>query len=109
MGSKSRQRGKSAELAVAKYWGCKRAHFEAHDLTGHRLLTIEVKCRSTNIKQIAKWMEQAEAAVEPGKTAIVQFHTLGEKYSEDIVFIRAKDFRELVGYAECAKGGTSNV
>jgi hypothetical protein len=97
MGSLSRQRGKRTELAVAKYWGCKRAHFESNDLHGHPCFTIEVKCRKTPIATLRSWMHQAINACEPGKAPMVQFHTLGDQIGDDLVIMRAKDLRDLVG------------
>lgn len=100
MGSLSRQRGKRTELAVAKYWGCKRAHFESNDLHGHPCFTIEVKCRQEPIVSIRGWMHQAAQACEAGKAPMVQFHVLGDPISEDLVIMKAKDLRDLVGEGE---------
>ena len=97
MGSLSRQRGKRAELAVAKYWGCKRAHFESNDLHGHPCFTIEVKCRKAPIITLRMWMHQAENACEGGKVPMVQFHVLGDQHGDDLVIMKAKDLRDLVG------------
>lgn len=97
MGRISRTRGKQTELAVARYWGCRRAHFEAHDLTGHPILSIEVKCRQAGITTIEKWMSQAIAAAEDGRIPVVHYHVLGRDYGDDFIIIRAKDLRDIVG------------
>lgn len=99
-GQQSRRRGKMVELSVAKIWGCKRAHFEANDLYGHPVVTIEVKGRTRDIVMPRQWLDQAVEAVENGKIPIVHFHWLQHSYDDDIVIMRAKDLRELIGKGE---------
>jgi hypothetical protein len=96
----SRERGKRAELGVAKYWGCKRAHFESNDLHGHPCFTFEVKCRKDPIVTIRNWMHQAQNAANCGAPGAVVFHVLGERFADDIVMIRAEDLRDLIGEGE---------
>lgn len=85
------------EQQAARFWGMKRAHFEPHDLHNHPLITVEVKGRTRPVKGIAKWLEQAEAAAEPGKAGIVHYHLMGRKYEDDICIIRASALRQLIG------------
>jgi hypothetical protein len=100
MGSKSRQRGKSNELATAKFWGMRRHHFEAEDLHGHPILSVECKTRQTAIKTLDHWVTQAALAAPGGKIPIVHFHVLGRDRTEDLVIIRATDLREIIGKGE---------
>lgn len=100
MAKLSRQRGVRGELAVAKYWGCRRAHFESNDLYGHPCFTFEVKSRQKPIATIAKWMAQAIAAAKGATAGAVVLHVLGERHDDDIVMIRAADLRDLVGKGE---------
>lgn len=97
MGSKSRGRGKRGELAIGKFWCCKRNHFEADDLTGHPILSIECKVRQSPIKTISAWLAQAEAAKPDDKVAAVHFHVVGDQHSQDIIIMRATDLRDIVG------------
>lgn len=97
MSRTSRQRGKSGELAIAKFWGMKRNHFEASDLKGHGLISIECKVRSKPIISILKWMAQAVAAAPQLKVPVVHFHALGDRHDNDLCIIRAKDLRDLIG------------
>lgn len=88
------------ELAVAKIWGCKRAHFEANDLYGHPKVTIEVKGRTRDIVMPREWLEQAVAAAEGEKIPVVHFHWINKSYADDIVIMRASDLKKLVGVGE---------
>lgn len=99
MGRLSRKRGVQVERQVARYWGMKRAHFEPHDLEDHPKVTVEVKGRTRPLKGISAWLEQAEAAAEPGKFGIVHYHEMGRKYEDDICILRASALRQLIGDA----------
>jgi len=83
------------ELAVAKYWGAARAHFEAYDTT-HPVLNIEVKCREKppSVK-LEQWLQQAEASCSD-RLPMVQYHIVGTPHDDDVVITRAKSFRELL-------------
>lgn len=98
-----RRRWKAVERAVAKYWGMKRAHFERHDTHGHPIITVEVKSREKPPATVRKWMEQAIAETPTGKVPVVQLHTIGEEYDNDIVFIRAADLRDIIGQGRYAE------
>ena len=103
MSSLSRMRGKRAELAVAKYWGMKRNHFEPSDLMGHPIIEIECKSRQKRIRSVYGYMVQAEIAAPADKVAMVQLHTLGDHHSQDLCIMRAEDLRDIIGrgtYAE---------
>lgn len=95
----SRQRGKAAELSIARYWRGKRNHFEAEDVQ-HPLLSIECKARSRVSAMVVRWYSQARAACSDGKIACVQVHQLGGDYGNDLVIIRASDLRDLLGGGE---------
>jgi len=92
----SRTRGKNVELAIARYMGCKRNHFEAEDLQ-HPILSIEVKHRAAAPVLLRKAMAQAEAAAEQGKIATVVLHEQGQEYGRSYAVMRLKDLRDLVG------------
>jgi hypothetical protein len=96
----SRQRGKSGELAIAKFWGMVRNHFEASDLRGHPILSIECKVRSNPIMTLLRWMSQARMAAPQGKVPIVHFHVLGDRRENDLIIMKAKDLRDIVGRGE---------
>jgi predicted RNase H-like nuclease (RuvC/YqgF family) len=88
------------ELAVAKIWGCKRAHFEANDLYGHPVVTIEVKGRTRDLVMPRQWVDQAVEAVEGDKIPVVHFHWINKAYDDDLVILKAKDLRKLIGTGE---------
>lgn len=95
-GRKSKQRGKSFELAVAKYLGMKRAHFERHDLEGHPLITVECKKREKLPKIIKKWFLQAFMACEAGKTPVLVIGELGQHTEDALVVLQLSDFQYLI-------------
>lgn len=97
MSSIGRMRGKRAELAIAKYWGMKRNHFEPSDLTGHPIVEIECKSRQKRIASIYEYMNQAEGATPKDKVAMVQVHILGDAHDTDLCIMRAKDLRDIIG------------
>ena len=96
MGKISKQRGKAIELAIAKYMGCKRNHFEPEDLQ-HPLLSIECKHRKELSKTIKKWMAQAEAAAGTGKIPCVVMHEERQEYKNSLVIMRLKDLKDIIG------------
>ena len=95
----SRTRGKHAELAVARYLGVRRNHFEAEDLR-HPLLSIEVKHRAKLPQLVVKAMAQAEAVAEQGKIPVVVMHEAGQEYSKCLVLMRLDELVGLVGRGE---------
>jgi len=95
-GRKSKQRGKSFELAVAKYLGMKRAHFQRHDLDGHPFITVECKKREKLPKTIKRWFLQAFMACETGKRPILVMGELGGHTEDALVVVRLADFRHLM-------------
>lgn len=97
MSSIGRMRGKRAELAIAKYWGMKRNHFERSDLTGHPIVEIECKSRQKRIASVYGYMEQSVNACPDDKVPMVQVHILGDAHDNDLCIMRAKDLRELLG------------
>ncbi len=105
MGKTSRQRGKNNELETARFWGMRRSHFEAHDLTGHPVISVECKARATAIATLVRWISQAINAAPTGKTPVAQFHAMGTRRSHDLVIMRATDLRDLIGVGEAGGGG----
>ena len=109
IGARARNRGKLGELGAARYWGCKRVHFEKHDLEGHPVLTIEVKSRQKPNKTVNKWIAQSIAAAQPGHIGVVHLHENGRNYKDDVVIIRAQDLQKLVGKGEFYQDGKTMV
>jgi hypothetical protein len=97
MSKLSRQRGKSGELAIAKFWGMRRNHFEAEDLTGHPTISVEAKVRKERIVTIDKWVAQADNACPLNRIPVVHFHVLGDDHSGDLVIMYAKELRDIIG------------
>jgi len=95
-GRKSKQRGKSFELAVAKYLGMKRAHFERHDLEGHAMITVECKKRERLPKSVKGWYAQAVAATEAGKMPVLVMGELGGKTGDALAVLRLEDLEYLL-------------
>ena len=96
MGKISRTRGKNVELAVARYMGCRRNHFEREDLS-YPILSIEVKHRRAVAKMLVTAMAQAEAAAPDGKVPVVVLHEERQPYAEAFAMMRLRDLREIVG------------
>jgi len=101
-GRKSKQRGKSFELAVAKFLGMKRAHFQRHDLEGHRLITVECKKREKLPKSIKDWYTQAAAAAQPGKTPVLVMGELGQRTGDALAVLTLADLEALLIEVEYA-------
>ena len=98
-GRKSKQRGKSFELAVAKYLGMKRAHFQKHDLYGHDLITVECKKREKLPKSVKDWFAQASEAAEHGKFPILVMGELGAAVYDSLVVLSLEDFGWIIDQA----------
>jgi len=96
MGKISRTRGKGFELAIAKYLGCKRNHFESEDLK-HPILSVECKHRKELPKSILKWMRQAELAAPEGRIPCVVCHEYQQEYGDSLVIMKLRDIRDLLG------------
>jgi len=104
-GRKSKQRGKSFELAVAKYMGMKRAHFERHDLEGHPVITVECKKREKLPKSVKDWYAQAAAAPdksahECGKIPVLIMGELNQLTKDALVVLTLDDFRAILELTE---------
>jgi len=99
-GRKSKQRGKSFELNVADYLGMKKAHYKAHDLEGHPLITVECKKRERLPASIKGWCAQAAAAVEPKKVPVVVAGELYGLTKDALVILRLEDFKFLLRLAD---------
>jgi len=101
-GRKSKQRGKSFELAVAKFLGMKRAHFQKYDLYGHPLITVECKKREKLPKSVKDWYAQSCDAVEPGKMPVLVMGELGQKTGEALVVVSLEDLEGMLYEMMCA-------
>jgi len=99
-GRKSKQRGKSFELAVAKFLGMKRAHFQRHDLYGHNLITVECKKREKLPKGVTDWYAQATNAAECGKAPVLVMGELNQPTKDALVVLTLSDFRAILEVAE---------
>ena len=99
-GRKSKNRGKSFELAVAKFMGMKRAHFEAHDLEGHDLITVECKKREKLPKSVKDWYAQAANAAQCGKVPVLVMGELGQRTKDALVVLALDDFRAILELTE---------
>lgn len=101
MGKISRERGKRIELAIARYMGMQRSHFEAEDLHGHPLISIEVKHRESHPKTLVRQFAQAEAAASgTGKAPVLVLHESLQEYGNSYAVMRLKDLRDIVGTGE---------
>jgi len=95
-GRKSKRRGSSFEIAVAKYLGMKKAHYKRHDLEGHPLITVECKKREKLPKSIKKWFLQAFTACETGKIPVLVISELGKHTGDALTVLRLADFQYLI-------------
>lgn len=97
MSSKNRRRGKELEKFVAKDLGGRRVGILGQeDVILHRGISAECKERQKLPMFIHRCMAQAEGNA-PGETAIVILHELGKEHDADIVMIRYKNFKEILG------------
>ena len=101
-GRKSKQRGKSFELAVAKYLGMKRAHFQRHDLEGHRFITVECKKREKLPKSVKDWYTQAANAAEYGKVPVLVMGELGQRTGDALAIMTLANLQALLLEVEYA-------
>jgi len=100
MGRISRTRGKRIELAIARYMGMKRNHYEEEDLRGHPVISVEVKHREKHSRLLVRWFAQAESAAEDGKTATLVLHEERQEYGDSYVVMRLRDLRAIIGTGE---------
>ncbi len=100
-GRKSKQRGKSFELAVAKFLGMKRAHFEKYDLYGHPVITVECKKREKLPKSIKDWYSQAADAAECGKVPVLVMGELGQRTGDALAVVTLADLDALLFEVMC--------
>lgn len=94
----SKIRGRNAELNVAKYLECQRAHFEKYDLV-HDRLSVEVKHRA-RLATLEAWMCQSEAAAPPGRLPIVVTHSRQQKIADCICLVRLSELKKLLATTE---------
>lgn len=92
---------KKVERAVAAYYGGQRMRVtgvegEVPDVRAPHL-SIEVKERAKGFypKWLTSALQQAVDAAEPGEIPIVHLHTYQGNYDDDLVVMRACDFRIL--------------
>ena len=92
----SKTRGRNFELAVAKFMGCQRAHFKAHDTEGHPVFTFECKKRKEHAKTLMRWWTQAVNATEEGKLPALVMGEFRQLTEEALVVIKLKDLKKLL-------------
>lgn len=99
MSNINRQRGKSLERHVAKDLGGERIGILGHDdvVIHHGGFSLECKERKRVPVFVTNAMTQAiNAAERRGYRAAVVVHQLGDRHEDGIVFIRYKDFRDIL-------------
>jgi hypothetical protein len=92
----SKTRGRSFELAVAKYMGCQRAHYKAYDTEGHPVFTFECKKRKEHARTLIRWWLQTKNATEEGKLPALVMGEFNQLTKEALVVIRLKDLKKLL-------------
>lgn len=101
----NRDRGKAAELAVAKRLGGRR-----HGTMGGEDVTVpgfSVEVKSRRAFVAAGWMDQAIRNAPPGKTPLVVVHVAGKRHQKDLVILSLADWQAWHGSeATEAMGGT---
>jgi hypothetical protein len=91
----NRNRGKSAERAVAKMVGGKRIGVLCGEDVQHPLFSFEVKSRQTFVA--SNWMSQAKGHCPAGKTPAVVVHVHGKRHNDDMVILQMSDFEDWLG------------
>lgn len=92
---KNRKRGKSVERQVAKKLNGRRTGILGKDDVEAGQFSVEVKSRQKFVA--LSWMEQAVKNCPANKIPIVCVHITGKRYDGDLVIIRLKDFKTLIG------------
>lgn len=92
-----RQRGNNLERRVAKELGTVRqGQYGAVDVATE---TFAVECKER--QSVPKWLKaaiaQAVGHAQPDQLPVVWLHELGARHDEDVVMIKAKDFKEWFG------------
>ena len=95
-----RQRGNTAERAIAARLGGQRVgQYGGEDVTTS-VFSIEVKSRESVPKWLTHAIEQAEAHAPDGKLPLAVIHTLGQRHDDDLVVLRLSAFEEWFGETE---------
>jgi hypothetical protein len=93
--SLNRNRGKSAERAVALILGGQRVGvLSGEDVHFDGPWSAEVKSRAAFVA--TGWMEQAVRNAPPGKVPIVAVHVRGKRHDDDLVLIRLSDWKAII-------------
>jgi hypothetical protein len=94
--SMNRNRGKSAERAVALALGGKRTGtMGGEDVHLDGPFSVEVKSRAAFVA--TGWVEQAVRNAPPGKAPLVVVHVQGKRHEGDLVIIRMADWKAIMG------------
>ena len=84
-----------------------KAHYKAHDLEGHRFITVECKKREQLPKSVKGWYTQAanapkQSAHECGKTPVLVMGELNQKTGNALVVLTLSDFKAILDEVEYA-------
>ncbi len=100
---RARQRGKRNQVMIAKLLdGDNRGIIGKEDVRVDNKYYIECKEREELPKFLTKMLGQAKYNCPENKVPVVQIHTLGSKYMDDLIIIPMYHFIELI------KGGSLN-
>jgi len=97
MSKKNRDRGKRHERAIAKLIGGRRVGILGkHDVEDHKgKFSVECKSREVLPKWFQKMWEQAERNCPEMLVPLLVIHKLNQRYEDDWVIMKMKDFLEL--------------
>ena len=96
-----RRRGKDLERHCAKLYNGSRVGILGFEDVRLTKFSCEAKEREKLPASIKSWMAQAERnASGYGKIAFVHLHENNASHNEDLVILRASDFKEFVDWKE---------
>ena len=96
-----RRRGKDLEKHAARFYSGKRIGVLGNEDIFLSRFSCECKEREKLPASIKSWMAQAERnASGYGKIAFVHMHENNASHNEDLVILRASDFKEFVDWKE---------
>ena len=95
MSKKNRNRGKAHERKVAELIGGRRTGVLGNEDVSHSKYTVECKSREKIPKWFADFWEQTVSNCEEGKIPLLVIHKLNQRYDDDWVIIKMKDFLEM--------------
>jgi calcineurin-like phosphoesterase family protein len=96
MSQKNRQRGKRTERKIAELLNGRRLGvLGKHDVESE-LFGVEVKSREKLPKWFVDFWKQTIANCPKDKTPLLVIHKLNQRYDDDWVVIKMKDFLEMI-------------